>query len=106
MMYDGDAWALGPDPLDQLDEVYEERNALVAFLAKLYGSVFVEDSEDCPGWGIVYINTHLGQMSWHIPPRDFHMFDGVSRVESYWWDGHTTEQKYVRLKKLAEDLYK
>ena len=102
----GDPWSNGPDPLDQLDEVYAERNALVAFLAKLYSGVFVKNSPDAPGWGIVYITTHMGQMSWHIPQRDFHMFDGVLIVDSIEWDGHTTEEKYQLLASLGEDLYK
>lgn len=88
-----------------MDEVYRERNALVAFLAHRYCGVLVEDSEDEPGWGIVYIETKFGQMSWHIPPRDFDLFEGVDREVSYRWDGHTTEEKYERLRRLSEYVY-
>ena len=89
---------------DQLDEVYQERNALVAFLSGLYDGVLVEDSEDCPGWGIVYIETEFGQMSWHIPTRDFHLFGNARRLAYYPWDKHSTEEKYKRLKELTDHV--
>lgn len=88
-----------------MDEVYRERNALVAFLASKYDGVLVEDSDDFPGWGVVFIETRFGQMSWHIPPEDFDLFTHVDRVDSYVWDGHTTEEKYQRLERLAEYVY-
>lgn len=91
--------------MDETDKVYRERNALVAFLASKYGGVLVEDSEDCPGWGIVYIETKFGQLSWHIPPRDFDLFDCVDRELIHPWDGHTTEEKYERLKRLTEYVH-
>lgn len=92
-------------PVYQLNEVYRERNALVAFLANLYGGVFIEDSNDLPGWGIVYIETRYGQMSWHIPPRDFDLFEDVEVVTTHEWDGHITEEKYGRLAALSRWEY-
>lgn len=39
-----------------------------------------------PDWPVVYIELPTGQVSWHMPahPRE--------------WDGHTTEQKYARIR--------
>lgn len=77
----------------------------MAFLASKYDGVLVEDSEDEPGWGIVFIETKFGQMSWHIPRADFDLFCGIDLVDSYEWDGHTTEEKYERLRRLTEYVY-
>lgn len=99
-------WNDFPDVMgDQLDEVYRERNALVAFLANLYDGMFVEEAEDCPEMGIVFIETKYGQMSWHIPTADFDLFEDVDRCDSYPWDGHTTEEKYGRLARLRRYVY-
>ena len=89
-----------------MNSVYRERNALVAFLASVYDSVLVESSEDEQGWGIVFVETPAGQMSWHVHPDDFDLFERLEVVERYEWDGHTTEEKYQLLASLGEDLYK
>ena len=88
------------------DSIYRERAHLVAFLASIHNSV-IGPSSDAPGWFIVYIDTWDGQLSWHISPDDMDLFENVDmalgpfdpRME---WDGHTTEEKYKRLRKLTE----
>ena len=85
-----------------LDAAYAERNALVAALARHYPSG--TSATVIPGWdkrwhGCVYIDTPQGQMSWHFHERDWPMFMHLPRYEKP-WDGHTTEEKYKRLKSL------
>lgn len=40
-----------------------------------------------PEWPVAFIELPTGQVSWHLAPHP---------VE---WDGHTTEQKYERIRK-------
>lgn len=88
-----------------MDEVYRERNALVAFICKEWGGFFREDSPDEPGWGIAWFYDYrAGQLSWHIPPSDFDLFDGVPAHSNFKWDNHTTEEKYERLRRLGDEI--
>lgn len=91
--------AAADDP--DMTALYRERAHLVALLASTHPSILVP-ADDYPGWGIVYVNTPAGQMSWHIAPADLDLFAGVCAVgERYAWDGHTTEEKYRRMRTLA-----
>ena len=86
-----------------IDQAYTERNHLVAFLAWMYPSGLKRT--DIPGWepewhGCVYIDTPCGQMSWHFHDRDAYLFIGIPDYQGE-WDGHTTEEKYERLRKLT-----
>ena len=88
--------------MQPIDEAYTERNRLVAFLAWLYPSGLKKTA--IPGWepewhGCVYVDTPAGQMSWHYHDRDAYLFAGLPDYPGV-WDGHTTEQKYARLRQL------
>ena len=53
---------------EEKDNAYLERNRLVAFLTRIFPSG--KGRTDIPGWsedwhGCVYIDTPLGQLSWH-----------------------------------------
>ena len=90
--------ARGLTLIEGLDQQYELRNALVlhavataAFLG--YPAGFRVDPEE-PEWPLAFIELPLpagqpGQVSWHLPrhPRA--------------WDGHTTAQKYERVRAFA-----
>ena len=81
-----------------MNEVYRERNAVVAALIRTNGwPAKITYAHDAFGWAIVYADTPVGQVSWHIGPNDLDLFDDVAWAESVEWDGHTTEQKYARL---------
>lgn len=120
---DGDLTVLGPevftDPRGDViswkgedyvrqadrDRAYRERAHLVAHLASLYASHIGYTDPDAPDWAVVIIQTPTGQMSWHIAPDDLELFEHVQTTfpgRSPKWDGHTTEQKYERLRKLTE----
>jgi hypothetical protein len=81
------------------DDVYLERNKLVAALAKLFPSGLSRTAIE--GWsddwhGCVYIDLPTGQVSWHYHDSQAGLFEGLP-LYSKPWDGHTTEEKYRRL---------
>lgn len=93
--------------------IYNERNRVVAALAKL--TVVLRGSPFCgqrtagmmvdlaaeSGWqNVVIIDYPTGQVSWHIPDEELSLFSKLPLYEGD-WDGHTTEEKYDR---LAGDL--
>ena len=45
-----------------------------------------------PTWPVVYIELPTGQVSWHMPEHKLP------------WDGHTTEDKYARIREFAEGV--
>ena len=93
------------EPTDVLNAAYRERSALVAGLIRVGGfRAEVVMAPDTEGWWIVYVETPAGQLSWHIAPDDMDLFSDWpvafgSRPSP--WDGHTTEEKYERLARLA-----
>jgi len=87
--------------VDALDNAYRERNAVVAALIRVGGyRAWRMLAPDAEGWWIVYAETPMGQVSWHVAPVDIRLFDGVP-VGSDPWDGHTTEEKYDRVARLV-----
>lgn len=92
---------------NDLNDAYSERAEFVAGLAARHPSVKTPAIDvDTDGWWLVYINSHLPgqQMSWHISPRDIHLFEHVEEVGAdhphAQWDGHTNDEKYWRLRAL------
>lgn len=86
------------------DQAYEERNHLVAALARLYPAGLKRTAIDGwePEWnGCVYIDLPTGQVSWHYHDREAHLFEGLPPYTGE-WDGHTTEEKYRRLAALRQ----
>lgn len=89
------------------DGAYRERAQLLAWLATLVPSVITPAAdvyED--GWRLLFLHTPQGQLSWHIHPRDVPLFDHVQQVPDGdprgQWDGHTTEEKYGRIRALID----
>jgi hypothetical protein len=90
------------------EAIYEERNLCIALLATWAhrtGLVvgLANHPEDDPEWDpdwrtIVYLTLpSVGQVSWHIHRSQEPLFHGLPEYPST-WDGHTTEQKYDRVK--------
>jgi len=83
--------------------VYRERAYLVADLAADYPSHqgFTDEAE--PLWIVVTIESPVGQMTWHISSEDRELFRHVRSTEpsDNPWDGHTTDEKYERLRQLT-----
>ncbi|NYV72959.1 hypothetical protein [Streptomyces sp. UH6] len=85
------------------DTVYRERAHLVAHLAALYPSHIGRTDTDEPEWSVVTIETPTGQMCWHISDDDLDLFTHVQPTNRICraWDGHTTDEKYGRLRTLT-----
>ena len=88
-----------------MDNVYRERAHLVAHLGAIYPSVIGYNDPAEPDWPVVYVKTPEGQLSWHISPDDADLFEHVPFgnliTAQAVWDGHTTEEKYERLRRLT-----
>lgn len=83
---------------------YWERNQLVLFLTKLYPScVGIDDDAESPEWAyVVYVNSPEGQLSWHVHEDEIKQyFPHLTIHPGVLWDGHTTEEKYERLRRLG-----
>lgn len=101
-----------------LDAVYEERNRVVAVLAKLVHSlrftgVFEahlarhpeEDKEWDDEWRwIVFIRLPApwSQLSWHIHEKELGLFAFLPKERND-WDHHTTEEKFKRMEAFCND---
>jgi hypothetical protein len=86
------------------DNAYEERNRVVALLARLFPSGLATTAIE--GWSAdwhncVYIDLPFGQVSWHIHDSQMRLFDGLQAYSGK-WDGHTTDEKYGRIDRLAK----
>lgn len=85
-----------------LNNAYNERAQLVALLAAIYPSTWGIDP-DWTDWHVVYVQLPTGQASWHISPSDRELFAHVSGPAGD-WDGHTTDEKYERIRALVTQL--
>lgn len=86
------------------DDAYLERMKVVSFLSKIYPSCVATDEGGCD---VVYIESPVGQLSWHIFTEDQKpLFKHLERVDHNPWDGHTTEDKYARMQAFGEVVEK
>jgi hypothetical protein len=104
------------------DRAYRERNQLVAALSRLHPSHLTLHDENDKDWDpewrtIVMImipnmvrrsnalqdqeSRELVQLSWHIHESEIYLFDHLPWDTHPIWDGHTTEEKYRRLRKMV-----
>lgn len=93
------------DARRQCDGAYLERNRLVALLASVFPARRTKTAIEgwAPEWhNCVFIELPTGQVSWHFHDREAELFAHV-REEPATWDGHTTEEKYERVAKLARE---
>lgn len=89
----------------QIDDVYRDRNLLACAIANMLdypmaGWTPAPDT-DSDGWAIVWAETPMGQVSWHVP-RDL-AESLVTRCDDYDYDGHDREEKNDRLASWAEE---
>ena len=84
---------------------YRERDELVALISKLYPSHLAQhegDEWDDEWWMIVCVHTPAGQAAWHVHwQTEYALFAHLAERPTD-WDGHTTEQKYDRLRSLTQ----
>lgn len=84
------------------DAAYLERNQVVAALAKCFPSGTAKTAIE--GWSedwhsCVYIDLPTGQASWHYHDSQAYLFADLPAYAGK-WDGHTTEEKYLRVAAL------
>lgn len=92
--------------MSDCNDVYGERNKLVAFLSRCYPSFLAPAPDAEPGFEwIVFIETPEGQLSWHLHDSELPWFEHCPRQKpGEWWDGHTTDEKYGRLLSLRPEM--
>lgn len=92
---------------DALNAAYRERAHLVALLAAEYPSHIGHNDPFAPDWAVVTVELPTGQACWHISADDMDLFEHVPPTPHYvrGWDGHTTNEKYRRIRELAADTY-
>ena len=84
------------------DQAYAERNQLVALLAAIFPSWRTthdpNDTASEPDWRtIIGVALPTGQATWHIHDSEVERFAHVP-CRHVPWDGHTTEEKYDRVR--------
>lgn len=90
---------------EQKDNAYYERNQLVVALSKIFKSYLgfhpKEDKEWEDDWRvIVFIELPTGQATWHIHDSERKYFEHLDFRSEAKWDGHSTEEKYNRLRDI------
>ena len=85
---------------------YHERNQLAALLARLYPSGIKRT--EIEGWdpewhGCVYIDLPTGQCSFHYHGSEHELFADLPPYAGE-WDGHSTAEKYRRIRTLIRQL--
>jgi len=93
------------------DGAYSERNKLVRFVSSVFPSWLERHPEDDENWDdewrwIVFVDALAGQLSWHIHDDELDSFSHleVRTPNDPSWDGHTTEEKYSRLRESGDRL--
>ncbi|MFH1740694.1 MAG: hypothetical protein ABIH23_16925 [bacterium] len=98
---------------DAKNVAYAERNKMVAALSFIFPSHMKRHPDSDTEWeddwrNIVCIHGPAGQMTWHIHDSERYLFShlipdqlGLGACE---YDGHTTEQKYRRLRESVRGL--
>lgn len=94
------------------DSAYWERNQLVLFLCKLFPSHLALHDPADKAWEydwrtIVCVHTPAGQAAWHIHKDERYQFEHAGlKLELNDWDGHTTEEKYKKLREYDWKAWK
>lgn len=94
----------------QKDGAYEERNRVVAVMARMalmLGFRVGKKRTSIPDWdpewhGCVFIEFPHGQASWHYHDSVAHLFEGLPEYH-FDWDGHQTDQKYSMLERQVAE---
>lgn len=94
-----DAEKVAEERMKAMDAAYNERNYLVALLARLYPSGIRPTTIE--GWdpvwqNCVYIDTPAGQVSYHYHDKEARMFEGLPPYTRE-WDGHDKLMVHMRL---------
>lgn len=103
----GDVTGETSDGYHTFNELYEHRHIL--FLAvlkahpnKAWRSKLHADGTMFDGWFIAGLDTDLGQATYHLPIRMWHLFADIKELDNApLWDGHTSNDVLVRIRDMA-----
>ncbi len=92
---------------DHLNSVYSERNMCVALIAQYavwFGHKVGIKNHVGAEWddewrNVLFIDLPAGQVSWHLHESELINFPDIGPYDGE-WDGHTTEEKYERVRKF------
>lgn len=94
------------------DNAYKERDLLVVVLSKIFPAYKAKHPEEDKEWEddwrtIIFIDIPISksktaQVSWHIHDSEIGFFKHLKEGKND-WDGHTTKEKYKRLKRIKID---
>ena len=84
------------------DDLYEERNLCALAFARSMGRLgftvgWLIDTNE-PDWPVLMVDTPWGQVSWHMPATMRELAPYADYPGK--WDGHSTPEKYDRLRRL------
>ncbi len=87
--------------IEKTDEAgaYDIRNKLIYSAFAMASAIGYEvgigyDPQEMVDWPVIFIELPTGQVSWHVPAHTIK------------WDGHTTEEKYIRVHDYSEAVLK
>lgn len=91
------------------NEAYAERNQILALLARMalrlgWQAWVGQHPESDKAWDAdwrttLFIESPKGQLSWHFHDSERDLLAGLPRGPNL-WDGHTTAEKYSRLREI------
>lgn len=93
----------------QRDNTSIENRNLVAVLSRVFPSVIAHHTPDESGvdndWGyVVYMQLPTGQVSFHVG-EDRSWFSHLIIANISPWDGHSSEEKWIRIAKFVDGDY-
>jgi hypothetical protein len=88
------------------DLAYAERDMLVSALSKIYPSHLARHPDSDLTWEndwryIVCVHLPTGQATWHIHDSELPFFAHLP-INNNHWDGHSNEEKYIRIMSLEK----
>ena len=94
-------------PAAALDAAYRERAHLLALLAAWQPAHIGHTDPAASDWAVLTVELPTGQACWHIAPADMDLFAHVQPKPRHarGWDGHSTEEKYARVRQLVAELH-
>lgn len=91
------------DGYHTFNELYEHRN-LQFIMICLAMRDECRWKKDMPGWFILYLNSDMGQISYHIPEKYLYMVERfITKLDdenTHYWDGHNSQDVIKRFKGL------
>lgn len=89
------------DGYHTFNELYEHRHMLFITLCLACRNE-CRWKHDMPGWFVLYLNTHMGQISYHIPDKYLYMVERhikkLDDEDKNYWDGHSSQDVIKRFK--------